>query len=167
MNKKNNKNFEQSLKRLEEISELLEDENTPLEDSIKLFEEGIELKDFCEEKLKSAKLKIDKIIKKTNLEITDARVILDDLRVIKSDEEIKIMHEAGILASNAHVEGIMKTYSGIGEWEIQSIIEAHFSTNQSCPSYSSIVGGGDNATILHYNSNNMKINDGDFARLYD
>ena len=56
--------FPKDLKRLEEISELLEDENTPLEDSIKLFEEGIELKDFCEEKLKSAKLKIDKIIKK-------------------------------------------------------------------------------------------------------
>lgn len=64
MNKKNEKSFESALKRLEEISELLEDENTPLEDSIKLFEEGVELKDFCEEKLKNAKLKIDKIIKK-------------------------------------------------------------------------------------------------------
>ena len=64
MNKKIDKNFEQALNRLEKISELLEDENTPLEDSIKLFEEGIELKDFCEEKLKSAILKIDKIIKK-------------------------------------------------------------------------------------------------------
>jgi exodeoxyribonuclease VII small subunit len=64
MNKKNEKSFESALKRLEEISELLEDENTPLEDSIKLFEEGVELKDFCEEKLKNAKLKIDKIVKK-------------------------------------------------------------------------------------------------------
>jgi exodeoxyribonuclease VII small subunit len=64
MNKKSDKNFEEALLRLEEISELLEDENTPLEDSIKLFEEGIELKEFCEEKLKLAKLKIDKIIKK-------------------------------------------------------------------------------------------------------
>ena len=64
MNNKVDKNFEQALNRLEKISELLEDENTPLEDSIKLFEEGIELKEFCEEKLKSAKLKIDKIIKK-------------------------------------------------------------------------------------------------------
>ena len=61
MNKKNEKNFEDSLSRLEEIADLLENENTPLEDSIKLFEEGIELKDLCEEKLKSAKLKIDKI----------------------------------------------------------------------------------------------------------
>ena len=64
MNKKNDKNFESALKRLEKISDLLENEDTPLEDSIKLFEEGIDLKEYCEEKLKSAKIKIDKIVKK-------------------------------------------------------------------------------------------------------
>ena len=64
MNKKNEKNFESALKRLEQISDLLEDEETSLEESIKLFEEGIELKEYCEEKLKSAKVKIDKIVKK-------------------------------------------------------------------------------------------------------
>ncbi len=64
MNKKNEKNFESAIKRLEEISELLENENTPLDDSIKLFEEGIELKEYCEDKLKSAKIRIDKIVKK-------------------------------------------------------------------------------------------------------
>ena len=69
MNKKNEKNFEIALHRLEEIAHLLESEDTPLEDSIQLFEEGIELKEFCEEKLKSAKLKIDKIIK-TNKELS-------------------------------------------------------------------------------------------------
>ena len=64
MNKKNEKNFESALKRLEEISDLLENDNTPLDDSIKLFEEGIELKEYCEDKLKSAKIRIDKIVKK-------------------------------------------------------------------------------------------------------
>ena len=64
MNKKNEKNFESALKRLEQISDLLENEETHLEESIKLFEEGIELKEYCEEKLKSAKIKIDKIVKK-------------------------------------------------------------------------------------------------------
>ena len=64
MNKKNEKNFESALKRLEEISDLLENDETPLEESVKLFEEGIELKEYCEEKLRSAKIKIDKIIKK-------------------------------------------------------------------------------------------------------
>lgn len=67
MNKKNYKlNFEDSLMRLEEIAELLESENTPLEESISLFEEGITLKELCEEKLKNAKLKIEKIIKSKN-----------------------------------------------------------------------------------------------------
>ncbi len=64
MNKKNEKNFESALNRLEQISDLLENEETPLEESIKLFEEGIELKEYCEEKLKSAKIKIEKIVKK-------------------------------------------------------------------------------------------------------
>ncbi len=64
MNKKKENKTETALKRLDEISDLLENEDTPLEDSIKLFEEGIELKEFCEEKLKSAKLKIDKIVKR-------------------------------------------------------------------------------------------------------
>ncbi len=64
MNKKKENNFESAIKRLEEISDLLENEDTPLEDSIKLFEEGIELKEYCEEKLRSAKLKIDKIVKR-------------------------------------------------------------------------------------------------------
>tara|TARA_B100000242_G_C42971928_1_gene450972 strand:+ start:28 stop:252 length:225 start_codon:yes stop_codon:yes gene_type:complete len=64
MNKKNDDNFESALRRLEQISDLLENEDTPLEESIKLFEEGIKLKEICEERLKSAKVKIDKIVKK-------------------------------------------------------------------------------------------------------
>ena len=64
MNKKNDNNFESALKRLEQISDLLENEDTSLEECIKLFEEGISLKEICEERLKSAKIKIDKIVKK-------------------------------------------------------------------------------------------------------
>jgi len=106
---------------------------------------------------------LDSIIGKSNNNILDAREILDTLRVIKSPEEIKIMQKAAKIASDAHIGAIKRTHPGIGEWQIQSIIESHFSMNQSCPSYSSIVGGGDNATILHYNSNNMEINNGDLV----
>ncbi len=106
---------------------------------------------------------LDSIIGKSDNNILDAREILDTLRVIKSPEEIKIMQKAAKIASDAHIGAIKRTHPGIGEWQIQSIIESHFSMNQSCPSYSSIVGGGDNATILHYNSNNMEINNGDLV----
>ena len=66
MGKSKSKTFEESLKRLQEISELLEDEGTSLDDSIKLYEEGIELSKFCFERLNSARLKITEL--KNNLE---------------------------------------------------------------------------------------------------
>ena len=62
---------EDSLMRLEQIAELLENENTPLEESISLFEEGIALKEICDQKLKKAKLKIEKIIKSKNTITTE------------------------------------------------------------------------------------------------
>ena len=72
INKKNDElNFEDSLMRLEKIAELLENENTPLEESISLFEEGIALKEICDQKLKKAKLKIEKIIKSKNTITTE------------------------------------------------------------------------------------------------
>ena len=36
-------NFEEKLKKLEEIVKILEDDNTPLDTAIKKFEEGIKL----------------------------------------------------------------------------------------------------------------------------
>ena len=88
MNKKNEKNFESALKRLEQISDLLENEETPLEESIKLFEEGIELKEFCEEKLKSAKIKIDKI---RDVLKSDDQAIMSNQKLIFSLLNISIM----------------------------------------------------------------------------
>jgi len=106
---------------------------------------------------------LDKIIQSSKLEVVDPRVILDEMRVIKSEGEIALMQESASLASLAHIEGMKKSFSGIGEWEIQSIIEAYFSSRKSGVSYGSIVGGGDNATILHYHSNNSVIKDGDLV----
>ena len=65
MNKKNeikNMSFEQALSELEEIVEKLEQGDIDLEDSIDIYERGNLLKVHREEKLKSAKLKVDKII---------------------------------------------------------------------------------------------------------
>jgi exodeoxyribonuclease VII small subunit len=50
--------FEDSLNRLEEISELLENESLGLDESIKLYEEGIKLSKSCFETLDKAELKV-------------------------------------------------------------------------------------------------------------
>jgi len=63
---KREKSFEESLLRLKEISELLENNEVGLEKSIKLYEEGIELSKKCYKTLSEAELKIKEL--KTKLE---------------------------------------------------------------------------------------------------
>jgi exodeoxyribonuclease VII small subunit len=55
--------FEQALKELETIVRKLEGGQAGLEDSINDYVRGTELKAFCQEKLKSARLKVETILK--------------------------------------------------------------------------------------------------------
>ena len=66
MAKKKN-NFEDLLKRLQEISDQLEREDVGLDDSIKLYEEGIKLSKLCYKKLSDAELKISELKKNNDL----------------------------------------------------------------------------------------------------
>jgi exodeoxyribonuclease VII small subunit len=50
--------FEDAIKRLEEIVEELEDGQITLEKSLKLFSEGIELSKFCQSSLENAEKQI-------------------------------------------------------------------------------------------------------------
>ena len=54
--------FEQSLSELEGLVRKLEDGNMPLEDAVKAYERGISLKNHCDQKLKSAQLKIEEVM---------------------------------------------------------------------------------------------------------
>ena len=107
---------------------------------------------------------LDELISRVDgAELADPTPILDDMRVLKSKDEIRLMQESADIASASHIAAMRATYPGIGEWQIQSAIEAHFIACKSRWSYPSIVGGGDNATILHYNSNDNKISDGELV----
>lgn len=54
--------FEEALNRLEQIVSRLESGQAPLEESITLYEEGARLKAHCEERLKAAQLRVEKIV---------------------------------------------------------------------------------------------------------
>ena len=58
----NNKDFETSLKKLEQIVSDLENGELPLEQSIKTFEEGVKLTKHCQNLLSKAELKIQKLV---------------------------------------------------------------------------------------------------------
>lgn len=69
MAKKTNKSFEDSLARLQKISELLESDEVGLEESVKLYEEGMKLSKECYNVLDKAELKITELKKKLESDI--------------------------------------------------------------------------------------------------
>lgn len=65
--------FEESLRRLEEIVNQLEQGDVPLEDSLRLYEEGIGLSKICTQRLSQAELTLKKLGKdlEGNFTLTD------------------------------------------------------------------------------------------------
>lgn len=94
--------------------------------------------------------------------IIDSGTIIHELRLFKSDEEIELMQRAADIASDGHIEAMKAARAGVKEYEIEALIEYTFRRNgASAPAYTSIVGGGANATVLHYINNDATLSDGD------
>ena len=94
--------------------------------------------------------------------IIDPTVIIHEMRLHKTPEEIKLMATAGRIGAEAHILAMKKCKPGMNELQIESMIEHYFRMKgASGVAYNSIIGGGDNATILHYVENNMELKDGD------
>ena len=94
--------------------------------------------------------------------IIDTGTIIHELRLFKSDEEIELMQRAADIASEGHIAAMKTARPGMMEYEIEALIEYTFRKNgASAPAYTSIVGGGANATVLHYINNDAVLQDGD------
>ncbi len=94
--------------------------------------------------------------------IIDPATIVHEMRVLKSPEEIELMQMAADIAAEAHVEAMKTVRAGMKEYEVEAQLEQFFRRRgASGPSYNSIVGGGPNATILHYMTNDGELRDGD------
>ena len=94
--------------------------------------------------------------------IIDTGSILHEMRLIKSDEEIETMQRAADIAAEGHIEAMKSARPGMMEYELEALIEYTFRRNgAAAPAYTTIVGGGANATILHYINNDAPLRDGD------
>ena len=94
--------------------------------------------------------------------IVDPATIVHEMRVFKSAAEIELMQRAADIAAEAHVEAMKATRPGMMEYELEALIEQIFRRHGSAgPSYTSIIGGGANATVLHYIENKDQLRDGD------
>ena len=90
------------------------------------------------------------------------RGVLDGLRAIKSDEEMTALRRAIDITTEAHREVMQQVQAGWAEYEIEALVEYTFKRNGSeQPGFNSIVGSGENSTILHYMTNRRVTEPGD------
>lgn len=94
--------------------------------------------------------------------IIDPTPIIGEMRLHKSEREVALMQKAANIAAEAHILAMKKVKPGMNEGQVEAMMEAYMKDNgASGVAYNSIIGGGDNATILHYVENNMPLKDGD------
>jgi len=98
-----------------------------------------------------------------NWPIIDPAPILDQMRVIKNEGDLKMgLARAIDISAAAHVAAMKAIQPGMYEYEIQAVFEYVFRKNGSPRNgYESIVGSGPNSTILHYQINNRKLREGE------
>jgi len=94
--------------------------------------------------------------------IVDPTIILGEMRLHKNSDEVEMMQRAADIAAEAHVLAMKKVKPGMNEFQVESLMESYMRhKGANGVAYNSIIGGGDNATILHYVENNMPLKDGD------
>ena len=94
--------------------------------------------------------------------IVDPATIIHEQRVVKSSDELELMQRAADIAAEAHCEAMKAVRPGMQEYQVEALIEQVFRKSGAAgPAYTSIVGAGANATVLHYINNDGELRDGD------
>ena len=89
---------------------------------------------------------------------------IHELRLLKSSEEISIIQKACDISSSAHERAMKAVKPEMYEYQLEAEYLHEFMVNgaKEC-AYPSIVGGGENACILHYSKNTDLLKDGDLV----
>lgn len=94
--------------------------------------------------------------------LVDARVWLDEMRLVKDDQELALMRRAAEISTRAHGIAMRATRPGRHEYEIEAEMLCAFrSGGAAAPAYNPIVASGANACVLHYVFNDRPLADGD------
>ena len=98
------------------------------------------------------------------LSVFNWKPMLGEMRLLKSENEIVLMQQAGQISALAHIKSMQQTSPNRLEYEVESDILHEFNRfGARYPSYNSIIAGGENACILHYSENDMPLRDGDLV----
>ncbi|MFN0088130.1 MAG: aminopeptidase P N-terminal domain-containing protein [Blastocatellia bacterium] len=96
--------------------------------------------------------------------IIDPATIVHEMRLRKSPEDLADLRRAAAISAEGHVAAMKHCKPGMHEYELEAVVEYVFrKRGASGVGYPSIVGSGFNTTILHYNTNNDRIEDGELV----
>ena len=94
----------------------------------------------------------------------DISPLIHEMRLIKSTEEITLLRHAAAISARAHCRAMQTASPGLLEYQLQATLEHEFVwQGGSGPAYSSIVGGGANACVLHYIENTSPLKAGELV----
>jgi Xaa-Pro aminopeptidase len=93
--------------------------------------------------------------------ILDPRAIVHEMRLFKDADELDVMRRAAEISREGHEAAAKLARQGVYEYELAAALDYAFRRRGGAgPAYESIVGGGVNATILHYVANDQPLSDG-------
>jgi Xaa-Pro aminopeptidase len=97
-------------------------------------------------------------------EFVSLKHLLHEHRLFKSPMEIALMRQAAEISANAHLRAMRKVRLGMLESQLEAELVYEFMRSGAvAAAYPSIVGGGENACVLHYTDNNCTLNSGELV----
>ncbi|WP_346796993.1 Xaa-Pro aminopeptidase [Halomonas sp. Bachu 37] len=94
----------------------------------------------------------------------DVASLIHEQRLVKSEAELALMRHAAAISARAHRRAMQAVRPGMHEYQLQAELEHEFVyQGGSGPAYSTIVGSGENACVLHYIENNSPLQNGDLV----
>ena len=92
--------------------------------------------------------------------------ILKRMREVKKPVEIKLMKKAITISCEGHMEMMKALKPGMSEFQVEAVGEYVFKKEGAEDvGYPSICGGGENSTILHYETNRKRLKSGELLLL--
>lgn len=90
--------------------------------------------------------------------VFDPRDIVHSMRLIKEEPEIDCIQRAADISQKAYLLAMSNIRPGMFEHELEAIFDSVFRIYGGVgPAYNSIVGSGNNSTVLHYTKNSRRM----------
>ncbi len=100
----------------------------------------------------------------TNVQLLDLNYLVSKMRMVKNQFEIDQIRYASTITASGFYNTIQQVKPGMYEYQVQAMLEYYYrELGSQDTAFETIVAGGNNTCILHYNTNREKLKNGDLV----